>query len=71
MSVRSLQKSQSDWRERKNEGAYEGFGKAIAAKKNQQFIEDCKQEDVEPTARQYAKWSKKSTQRWQQFRRAS
>ena len=71
MSVRALVRSPFGWEQRKMEGAYEGFGKAVACKTNKQFIDDCKQEGVKPTPRQYAKWSKKSTLRWRLFKRSA
>ena len=70
MSVRSLVTSPFGWEDRKSANAFEGIGKTAAAKTNQHFIADCKQEGVKPTGRQYAKWRKKSTMRWRTFKRA-
>ena len=70
MSVRSLVRSPFGWEERKSANAYEGIGKTAAAKTNQHFIDDCKQEGVKPTGRQYAKWRKKTTMRWRTFKRS-
>ena len=62
MSVSSKSKSTPGWKLRKIEGAYcfnECVGKAQCAEKNQQFRDECGLAGVEPTPRQYAKWSKR------------
>jgi len=52
------------WETRAMEGAYAGgMGKKQAAKENHKFRNDCEEEGVEPTGRQYGKWTNK-TNRW-------
>jgi hypothetical protein len=66
VSIPKEKQSAVGWQLRRIEDAYrfnEHIGKATCAEKNQQFRDQCEELGIEPTPRQYAKWSKK-IKRW-------